>query len=75
MGCGEVVEDGPQPGFVVGQCLVVDPFASGGEGDGVVIGLADVQADARREPANPILTMLPCFTPNDIRLDITETFN
>lgn len=43
---GQVIQDRAQPGLVVGQCLVVDRLP--GRGHGVVVGLADVEAEERR---------------------------
>lgn len=46
----EVLEDGPQAGLVVGQGLVVDLLTSRAQGYGVVVGLADVEADEHGWP-------------------------
>ncbi len=43
----ELVENGAQAVFVLGQSLVVDLGAIGGEGATAVGGLADVEAEVR----------------------------
>jgi hypothetical protein len=45
---GQLLEDGPQAGLVVGQGLVVDRLPRARDGHGVMVGLADVEADEHR---------------------------
>jgi hypothetical protein len=58
----EVGEDLAEPGFIVGQGSVVEPFARPVQGNGVMVGFADVQAD---ENVDVLLVKNHCIPPSE----------
>lgn len=55
-------KDFTQSNLIVGQGSVVEPFAGSVQGDGVVVGFADVQAD---ENVDVLLVKNHCVPPSE----------